>query len=105
MVKCSDRKEVLRKEASSLRYWQMCTCTTRSICGSRECSSRAVMGQRFYSVMQTTLSVALGGKKKRNTSTVSGENVCESSDWNWRRTKRGSSRSVVIAREKQASTF
>ena len=55
--------------------------------------------------MQTTLSVASGGKKMRNASTVSWKNVCESSDWNWRRIRPGSYRSVATVAEKPASTF
>ena len=50
---------------------------------------RVVEAQRSCIDTQMILCAASGGKKRRNAFTVSWENVCGSSDWNWRQTRRG----------------
>jgi len=55
--------------------------------------------------MRTILSAALAEQKKHSVFTTSWKNGYGSSDWNWRKTKHGSCRSVVITREKRASSF
>jgi hypothetical protein len=47
---------------------------------------------------QTTLSVDSDGKKMRNVSTANWKSVCKSSDWNWRRRRRGDTVQSLPAR-------
>jgi len=56
-------------------------------------------------VMPMTLSAALDEQKMRSGFTTSWKNGYGSSDWNWRKTKHGSCRSVVITRERRALSF
>src|ERR1044072_3176728 len=101
MGKYGGRKVVRRRVASSLQCWPTCTCTTRWICGSRESFSEVVKAGRFCMVMPMTLSAALDEQKKHSVFTTSWKNGYGSLDWNWRKTKHGSCRSVVIARERR----
>jgi hypothetical protein len=78
---------------------------TEFAAGSRESFSAVVKARRFCIVTPTTLFAVLDEQKKQMRFYNELENGYGSLDWNWRKTKHGSSRSVVIARERRASSF
>ena len=67
--------------------------------------SEVVNAGRFCIVMPMTLSAASDEQRKHSGFTTSWKKGYGSSGWNWRETKHGSYRSVVIARARRALSF
>src|SRR6185503_2588775 len=66
---------------------------------------RSCRGEAFLHRYADDFVCGLDEQKKPSGSTTSWKNGYGSSDWNWQKTKHGSSRLVVIARERRAASF